>query len=75
MVEVLDPLLYEIHKTVKKAAQEKNGFVCTVGGDHSVATGSISGMKSVHENLKVEKKYNIIKKRFYIIKYIFYIII
>jgi len=28
-------------------------FALTVGGDHSVATGSIAGLKTVYPNLKV----------------------
>ena len=41
-----------IHKEVRLAALDK-GFALTLGGDHSVAAGTISGMKSVYPNLKV----------------------
>lgn len=41
-----------IHKQVKEAALG-GGFVLTIGGDHSIATGTISAMKEVHPDLKV----------------------
>lgn len=49
---ILDPLLHLLHKEVLAAAS-KGGFVLTVGGDHSIATGSISALKSVYPRLKV----------------------
>jgi len=42
-----------LHKKIKEAASKKDGFICNVGGDHSVATASISALKAVHPNLKV----------------------
>lgn len=41
-----------IHEAVKKEASKGN-FVLTVGGDHSIASASISGMKAVHDDLCV----------------------
>jgi arginase len=41
-----------IHNAVKKEA-EKGNFVLTLGGDHSIGSASISGMKAVHDDLRV----------------------
>ena len=41
-----------IHNTVKKEASEGK-FVLTVGGDHSIGSATISGMRAVHNDLCV----------------------
>lgn len=41
-----------IHKTVAEEAAKGN-FVLTLGGDHSIASATVTGMKSVHEDLCV----------------------
>jgi arginase len=41
-----------LHKVAKKAAQEGNFFL-NLGGDHGIATGSISGMLAAHPDLRV----------------------
>jgi len=41
-----------IHDTVKQEAKKGN-FVLTLGGDHSVGSATVSGMKAVHEDLCV----------------------
>lgn len=38
-----------IHRTVRQEA-EKGNFVLTIGGDHSIASATISGMRSVRED-------------------------
>lgn len=45
-------MLKLVHDFTRSAALEK-GFALTIGGDHSIATGTISGTKSVYPNLKV----------------------
>lgn len=42
----------KLHQTVKNIAEQKQ-FCLTLGGDHGIATGSISGMKAVHPDLKI----------------------
>ena len=44
--------MLELHLKIKLAAT-KRCFALTVGGDHSIATGTISGLKAVYPNLKV----------------------
>lgn len=41
-----------LHKVAKKAAMEGNFFL-NLGGDHGIATGSISGMLAAHPDLRV----------------------
>lgn len=41
-----------IHNTVKGEA-EKGNFVLTVGGDHSIGSATLTGMKAVHDDLSV----------------------
>lgn len=41
-----------IHDTVKQEASKGN-FVLTVGGDHSIGSATVSGMRAVHEDLVV----------------------
>mmetsp|Transcript_59 Transcript_59/g.53 ORF Transcript_59/g.53 Transcript_59/m.53 type:complete len:334 (-) Transcript_59:318-1319(-) len=41
-----------LHETVYKSAKEGN-FNLVLGGDHGIATGSISGMKKAYPDLKV----------------------
>jgi len=42
----------KLHESVRTSALERK-FTLVLGGDHSLATGSISGMKSVYPDLKV----------------------
>lgn len=42
----------QLHDTCKKSAQE-GGFTLVLGGDHGLATGSISGLKEAHPDLKI----------------------
>jgi len=41
-----------VHETVRQQARKGN-FVLTLGGDHSIASATISGMRTVHEDLCV----------------------
>lgn len=48
----LGAICKQLNETTKKIAEEKQ-LCLTLGGDHGLATGSISGMKSVYKNLKI----------------------
>jgi arginase len=50
--ELIGSVCQKIHEKTKKIAESKN-FCLTLGGDHGIATGTISGLKSVHPDLKV----------------------
>eukprot|EP01016_Furgasonia_blochmanni_P050702 TRINITY_DN7876_c0_g1_i1.p1 TRINITY_DN7876_c0_g1~~TRINITY_DN7876_c0_g1_i1.p1 ORF type:complete len:350 (-),score=109.26 TRINITY_DN7876_c0_g1_i1:174-1223(-) len=50
--ELLGAMNHSLHKVTKAASADKN-FVLTIGGDHSVGSGSISGLRETYENLKV----------------------
>ena len=50
--EILGPMNEELCNIVHQAALRKD-FVCILGGDHGLATGSITGMLRAYENLKV----------------------
>ena len=45
-------MLHWVHKKNIIAAEDK-GFALNLGGDHSISTGSISGLKSMYPNMKV----------------------
>ncbi len=45
-------LLNLVYQKTRKSASDKC-FALTIGGDHSVSTGTISALKSVYPNLKV----------------------
>ena len=45
-------MLHWVHKKNIIAAEDK-GFALNLGGDHSISTGSISGIKSMYPNMKV----------------------
>jgi len=49
---ILGGLCKQLHDTTKKSAEEKN-FTLVLGGDHGLATGSISGLKAAYPDLKV----------------------
>lgn len=49
---VLGAANYQIHLNTKKISENKH-FCLTLGGDHGVATGSISGLKSTYSDLKI----------------------
>mmetsp|Transcript_87175 Transcript_87175/g.154371 ORF Transcript_87175/g.154371 Transcript_87175/m.154371 type:complete len:500 (-) Transcript_87175:46-1545(-) len=42
----------ELHKSAKAAAADRN-FVLTIGGDHSIASGSITGVHAHNPNMSV----------------------
>jgi len=48
----LGGLCKQLHDMTQKSAQEGN-FTLILGGDHGLATGSISGMKDAHPDLKI----------------------
>jgi arginase len=50
--QVIGGLCKSLHNMCKKSAEEGN-FTLVLGGDHGLATGSISGLKAAHPNLKV----------------------
>ncbi len=43
---------YEVYKTVKDSADKRN-FVLNIGGDHSIASGTISALKASYPLLKI----------------------
>lgn len=45
-------MLHLIQKLNINAADNR-AFALTIGGDHSVSTGSISGLKKIYPNLKI----------------------
>lgn len=49
---LLGSVCHKIHQTTKKIAESKH-FCLTLGGDHGLATGTISGLKSVYSDLKI----------------------
>ena len=51
-IEVLGVMNQKLSQLANARSQEKN-FVLTLGGDHGLATGSISGMLETYPNLKV----------------------
>ena len=50
--EEIGAMNYTLYNKVKEAAHNKS-FVLSLGGDHSIASGSIPAMKEVYPNLKV----------------------
>jgi arginase len=50
--QVIGGLCKKLHDMTKKSAESGN-FTLVLGGDHGLATGSISGMKAAHPDLKV----------------------
>lgn len=53
-LNVLGPLLGRLSAEVTEIAQKKTeDLLLTVGGDHSIATGTITGMRRVYPDLKV----------------------
>jgi len=51
-INQLGDILHLIHKKNFDAADDK-AFALNIGGDHSISTGSISGLKSYYPNMKV----------------------
>ena len=49
---VLGGLCKQLHEMCKQSAEEGN-FTLVLGGDHGLATGSVSGMKAAYPDLKV----------------------
>ena len=54
-LHLLDPLLKNVHDTVKRALNEEkeDNVVVTVGGDHSIGSATISAALTKHPDLKV----------------------
>ena len=53
-LHLLDPLLHELSNTCTRAIEDNpDNIQVTVGGDHSVATGSIHALMKKHNDLKV----------------------
>lgn len=50
--DLIGAVCHKIHETTKKIAESKH-FCLTLGGDHGIATGTISGLKSVYPQLKI----------------------
>jgi len=50
--QVIGGLCKSLHNMTKKSAEEGN-FTLVLGGDHGLATGSISGLKAAYPDLKV----------------------
>lgn len=51
-IEILGVINNKLHEITHKASSDKN-FVLTLGGDHSVGTGSISGLQKTYPDLKI----------------------
>ena len=49
---LLGSVCQKIHEMTQKIAEKKQ-FCLTLGGDHGIATGTISGLKSVYSDLKI----------------------
>ena len=53
-LNVLGPLLGRLHnKTYEIVSKNREDFLLTVGGDHSIAAATISAVKRVHRDLKI----------------------
>ncbi|EGR30304.1 hypothetical protein IMG5_135700 [Ichthyophthirius multifiliis] len=50
--ETIGQACQQLHEKVKQSSQKSN-FPLILGGDHGIATGTISGMLETYENLKV----------------------
>ena len=51
-IETIGVMNRKLHQIIKHRSNKKD-FVLTLGGDHGLATGSISGMQQTYDNLKV----------------------
>ncbi|KAJ3079852.1 Arginase, catabolizes arginine to ornithine and urea, partial [Rhizoclosmatium hyalinum] len=51
-VKYTSDVTHKIHNSVKKACEDGK-LALTIGGDHSIAIGTISGSRAVHKNLGV----------------------
>lgn len=47
-LHVLGPILGRLHDTAYQAMKDADSALVTVGGDHSIAAGTISAVKRVH---------------------------